>query len=134
MSFKYLTPMMGVSNIHNTITFYEKLGFKVNSTFGEGAEPAWAHMEAGKAQIMFYQLEGDCKERNLSAAKDDMIFYLNPEADIVTCHQELKAAGLKVGELRVTVYEMKEFELKDPDNYVIWYGQETDEPPTVHEE
>ena len=132
MSFQNLTPMLGVSSIRNTITFYEKLGFKVNSTFGEGSEPCWVHMEAGKAQLMFYQLESDCKER--SAAKDDMIFYLYPEVDVVTCQQQLKTAGLSVSDLRVTVYQMKEFELRDPDNYAIWYGQETDEPPTVPEE
>jgi hypothetical protein len=30
-------------------------------------------------------------------------------------------------------YDMKEFEFRDPDVYRLWFGQDTDEPPTVAE-
>jgi len=35
--------------------------------------------------------------------------------------------------LRVTVYGMKEFEVRDPDDIWLWFGQPTDEPATVRE-
>ena len=41
--------------------------------------------------------------------------------------------GLAVTDLRVTVYGMKEFELRDPDGHWLWFGQATDEAPTVRE-
>jgi hypothetical protein len=40
---------------------------------------------------------------------------------------------LAVTDLRVTVYGMKEFEVRDPENDWLWFGQETDDPPTVCE-
>jgi hypothetical protein len=40
---------------------------------------------------------------------------------------------LAVTDLRITVYGMKEFELRDPDGIWLWFGQGTSEPPTVRE-
>jgi hypothetical protein len=33
----------------------------------------------------------------------------------------------------VTGYGMKEFELRDPDDIWLWFGQDTTEPPTLTE-
>ena len=66
------------------------------------------------------------------SSKNYQIFYFNSD-DVEALHAELKGKGLDVTDLRVTVYGMKEFELRDPDDYWLWFGQETDEPPTVHE-
>ena len=38
-----------------------------------------------------------------------------------------------VSELRVTVHGMKEFEVRDPDDIWLWFGQPTDERATVRE-
>jgi hypothetical protein len=38
---------------------------------------------------------------------------------------------LAVASLERTI--MKEFELRDPDGYWLWFGQSTAEPPTVRE-
>jgi hypothetical protein len=38
---------------------------------------------------------------------------------------------LAVTDLRVAIYGMKEFELRDPDGYWLWFGQSTNEPATV---
>jgi hypothetical protein len=38
--------------------------------------------------------------------------------------------GPAASDRRVTFYRMKEFTLRDPDGPILWFGQETDEPPT----
>ena len=48
-------------------------------------------------------------------------------------HAEFASRGVPVGDLRVTFYGMKEFEVRDPDDYWLWFGQPTDEAPTVRE-
>jgi hypothetical protein len=65
-------------------------------------------------------------------SKDYQVFYFNSN-NLVALHQEFKSRGVAVTDLRVTVYQMKEFEVRDPDGYWLWFGQETDEPPTVCE-
>jgi uncharacterized glyoxalase superfamily protein PhnB len=49
---------------------------------------------------------------------------------VVALHAEAKGKAFQVSDLRVTFYGMKEFEVRDPDGHILWFGQETDEPPT----
>jgi hypothetical protein len=65
-------------------------------------------------------------------AKDFQIFYCYPD-DVVALHAAWRDKGLPVTDLRVTVYGMKEFELRDLDGYWLWFGQSTSEPATVRE-
>ena len=57
------------------------------------------------------------------------IYYFYPE-NVVDLHAEVKQKEFQVSDLRVTFYGMKEFEVRDPDGHILWFGQETDEPPT----
>ena len=65
-------------------------------------------------------------------AKDFQIFYFYPD-DVRALHADWKAKGLAVTDLRVTGQGMREFELRDPDGYWLWFGQDTSDPPTVSE-
>ncbi len=56
-----------------------------------------------------------------------MVFRLRAPAQ---CRAEVKRQAFQVSELRVTFYGMKEFEVRDPDGHILWFGQETDDPPT----
>jgi uncharacterized glyoxalase superfamily protein PhnB len=57
------------------------------------------------------------------------IYYFYPE-NVVDLHAEVKRKELQASDLRATFYGMKEFEVRDPDGHILWFGQETDEPPT----
>jgi hypothetical protein len=57
------------------------------------------------------------------------IYYFDPE-NVVDLHAELKRQAFQVSDLRVTLYGIKEFEVRDPDGHILWFGRETDEPPT----
>jgi hypothetical protein len=68
----------------------------------------------------------------LDASRDEgwpAIYYFYPE-HVAALHADAKQKDLQVGDWRVTCYGMKEFEARDPDGHILWFGQETDEPPT----
>jgi hypothetical protein len=54
---------------------------------------------------------------------------IHPE-NVVDLHAEAKRTELRVRDLRGTFYGMKDFEVRDPDGHILWFGQGTDEPPT----
>jgi len=127
-----LRPMLSVVDLPRTIRFYsEKLGFRVTSTFGDPV--VWCELHRDGVDIMFNAPPRDRVIRDVPLkSKDYQVFYINPD-DVVALHEEFRSRGVDVTDLRVTIYGMKEFEVRDPDGYWLWFGQETDEPPTVTE-
>jgi catechol 2,3-dioxygenase-like lactoylglutathione lyase family enzyme len=128
MKLTTLIPMLSVSDLKRTMSFYGELGFDVLNSFGT-PEPRWCMLGRDGVRIMFNQPPQDELDALPSRAKDFQIFYFYPD-DVVALHAAWKNAGLHVSELRVTDYQMKEFELRDPDGYWLWFGQETSDPPT----
>jgi catechol 2,3-dioxygenase-like lactoylglutathione lyase family enzyme len=121
--------MLAVTDLQRTIRFYtEKLGFKLGDTFGN--PPVWCSLHRDDCEIMFNAPPRDEVIKDVPrSSKNYQIYYINP-SDIIALHREFKAKGLPVTDLRVTVYGMKEFELRDPDDHWLWFGQNTDEEPT----
>lgn len=128
-----IRPMLAVTDLPRTIAFYrDRLGFQCVGMFGH--PPAWCEMVRDGRSMMFNAPPRDDVVRDVPRrSKDYQIQYLNAD-DVVSMHAELKSRGAPVTDLRVTVYGMKEFEVRDPDDYWLWFGQPTDEPPTVREE
>lgn len=127
-----LRPMLAVRDLPATIRFYvDKLGFKCKGTWGD--PPVWCELDRDGVSIMFNAPPRAEVERDVPrASKDYQIFYFGTP-DVVALHAEFKARCVGVTDLRVADYGMKEFEVRDPDDYWLWFGQETDEPPTVEE-
>jgi catechol 2,3-dioxygenase-like lactoylglutathione lyase family enzyme len=127
---KSLQPMLSVENLQHTIAFYrDSLGFTLRGTFG--APPVWCHLQRDGVDLMFNQPGAEITELP-RRAKDFQIFYIYPD-DVRALHAEFTGKGLPVTDLRVTVYGMREFELRDPDGYWLWFGEDTSDPPTVIE-
>jgi catechol 2,3-dioxygenase-like lactoylglutathione lyase family enzyme len=127
-----LRPMLAVTDLRRTMAFYERLGFRIAGVFGD-PEPVWCELVRDNVAMMFNAPPRERVERDVPAkSRDYQVFYFNP-SDVAALHAAWKAAGLPVTDLRVTIYRMKEFELRDPDGYWLWFGQETSEPPTVQE-
>lgn len=127
-----LRPMLAVTDLPRTVRFYvEKLGFNCSSLFGN--PPVWAELERDGVALMFNTPPAEDVLRDVPRrSKDYQIYYFNSD-DLVALHAEFRERGVAVSELRVTIYGMKEFEVRDPDDHWLWFGQPTDEPPTVHE-
>lgn len=127
-----LRPMLSVVDLPRTMRFYvDGLGFRVTTTFGN--PPVWCEVARDDIAIMFNAPPRADVERDVPVkSKDYQVYYIHPD-DVVALHQEFGGRGVAVGDLRVTVYGMKEFEVRDPDGYWLWFGQETDDRPTVTE-
>lgn len=125
-----LRPMLASTDLPRTIRFYvEKLGFNCNSLAGN--PPVWCDLDRDGVSIMFNAPPRDCIQTDVPrSAKDYQILYFNTP-DAAALHAEFTSRGLSPTPLRVTTYGMKEFELRDPDDYWLWFGQPTDDPPTV---
>lgn len=125
-------PMLAVTDLRRTIEFYcSKLGFKCGETFGD--PPVWCDLSRDGWGIMFNAPPADEVLRDVPRrSRDYQIFYFNTD-DVVALRDEFIARGTPTSDLRVTVYGMKEFEVRDPDNIWLWFGQPTDESPTVRE-
>jgi len=127
-----IRPMLAVCDLDRTMAFYrDKLGFRVGGTFGE--PPVWCAMNRDGWEIMFNAPPRDQIERAVPrVSKDYQIFYFDTD-DVVALRNEFMGRDVQVTNLRVTVYGMKEFEVRDPDDYWLWFAQPTDEPPTERE-
>src|SRR5205814_5682512 len=122
--------MLAVADLKRTMDFYcNSLGFRCVATFGE-PEPVWCDLERDGVSIMFNAPPRECVIRDVPAkSRDYQIFYFNVD-DVAGLHKQFRVRGVKASDMRVTAYCMKEFEVRDPDGYWLWFGQESDEPPT----
>jgi len=122
--------MLSVSDLKRTMSFYgDRLGFSIDKTAGE-TSPTWCTMSRDRVRIMFNQPPREEIDKLPAQAKDFQIYYFYPD-DVTALHAAWKRGGLPVTDLRVTSYGMKEFELRDPDDYWLWFGQESSDTPTA---
>ncbi len=128
-----LRPMLAVTDLRRTMEFYcGKLGFACTDTFGN--PPVWCSLSRDGVDIMFNAPPSECVRRDVPlVSRDYQIYYFNAP-DVAALRGEFLSRGVPVSDLRVTVYGTKEFEVRDPDGIWLWFGQETDEPPTVTRE
>ncbi len=133
MALKDLIPMLGVEDVEKSITFYkDALGFEKFQDVEFKGKVAWAIARSADTMLMFTCQPGGAATVADREARKKLYFYFYPD-DVVALHAELKEKGYAVTDLRVTFYKMKEFELEDPDGYQLWFGQDSDEPPTKHD-
>lgn len=131
---KRLTPMLNVADIERSLNFYQAVaGFEPVSPRDALEQWRWAHARAGDCELMLSESGGPASPpAPADAAEDDgwpAIYYFYPE-DVTALHGEIRRRGFRPSDLRVTFYGMKEFELRDPDGHILWFGQQTDEPHT----
>jgi uncharacterized glyoxalase superfamily protein PhnB len=135
MRLKRLTPMLNVSDIGRSLDFYREIaGFELASPGQAVEEWRWAWIKAGDCELMLSESGGPSNQVvQIDPSHDEAwpaIYYFYPE-DVVALHADVKRKGFQVSDLRVTFYGMKEFEVRDPDGHILWFGQATDEPPTT---
>ena len=130
--FVNLRPMLAVVDLPAAVRFYvEVLGF--NCCAMHGNPPVWAEVERDGVAVMLNAPPRACIERDVPKASRDYQIYYFGVRDIVGLHGELKGRGAAVTDLRVAIYGMKEFEVRDPDGHWLWFGEPTDDAPTVRE-
>jgi hypothetical protein len=107
--------MAEVASVVRSIDFYRKLGFEVANSFtpAGAAEPSWAWLRHGGAELMVAQAEGGDPSRR------PVLFYLYCEA-VEAARSSLETADVPCGPIQFPFYAPKgEFEVRDPDGYVL---------------
>ncbi|MBF2098219.1 MAG: VOC family protein [Gloeomargaritaceae cyanobacterium C42_A2020_066] len=136
MTFRGMTPMLNVTNLERSLAFYQAVAGLTQISSAEALNQwRWAYLQAGDMGLMLCESGGPPRPADANRRDAwEVIYYFYP-TDVVALHTRLHAEGYAVSELRDTFYGMREFELRDPDGHLLWFGQErADVPPLVDPE
>lgn len=128
-----LTPYAHVADIDRSIAFYRRLGLEVQNSHFDDEVLAWAFLSTpthdrrvAGARLMVAAADGP-----IDASKQGVLFYCWTD-DARGLHAELEAAGIDVGEIQHPFYmRAGEFEVVDPDGFVVVVGQLDAAAPTA---
>jgi catechol 2,3-dioxygenase-like lactoylglutathione lyase family enzyme len=120
-----LTPYAHVADVQRSIDFYRALGLEVRNEHHADGKLVWAFLttpaedpNAAAARLMVALADAP-----LRGAEPGVLFYCWA-ADVRALHGELAGAGARVGPIEHPFYmPAGEFELVDPDGYVILVGE-----------
>lgn len=128
MKLNHLVPMLNVSNIEESLSFYEKaFGFKVISDVKMVQEWRWATIKSGDTQLMLSESEGNPNlEKGIDSHTSSnwpCVYYFYPD-NVVALHEHVIECGYEPTALETTFYGMKEFGIQDPDGHLLSFGQD----------
>jgi uncharacterized glyoxalase superfamily protein PhnB len=120
-----LSPNIFVSNMKETVAFYQQLGFKITMSVPEGGdELVWAMMVNGNVTLMFQSYESLENELPEISRKDggSLLLYINLK-DIRGFFEQIKAQVTVLKGLETTFYGATEFSIKDNNGYVLTFAE-----------
>ena len=124
MKLDRLTPMLEVDDLTATIAFYtDVLGFEVLATWPPDGAPGWAHLGCGDAHVMFSgrHSHGPGEEDHQHGGELPGALYCYAP-DIDALYTEL-SSRTELEPPRVTDYQMKEISIRDPNGFLLIFGQ-----------
>ena len=129
MKLKNLIPMLNVSDINGSLSFYEQaLGFKVVSDPKAVEEWRWATIRSGETELMLSETETDVGLKSPIDPQESThwpsIFYFYPDS-VSQLYEHIKRCGYVPTPLIDTIYGMKEFSIQDPDGHMLSFGEDS---------
>ena len=135
-----LTPNFEVSNIRDTVHFYQSiLGFTLTMAVPEsqdgieqklenGKEYVYALLVKDKVEIMIQRT--DSFKQDITLAEDLQIgasvsFYMEIEG-LNELYSTIKSKVKQHTEPKITWYGMREFYIKDPNGYILGFAEKTE--------
>lgn len=115
MKLNRLIPMLPVKTLANSIEFYQKLGFDIETRRDDWG---WAMLAFGDCRLML-----DQSINQQPNAPRQSVLYLYPD-NIAEYHSQVRKNGLEVPDLEVTFYGLTEFRIHDPDGNRLWIGED----------
>ncbi|MEO3405791.1 VOC family protein [Mucilaginibacter sp. CAU 1740] len=120
-----LSPNIFVSNMTETLSFYQLLGFKTVMSVPEtGADLVWAMMTNGNVTMMFQTYESLAEELPEIHRTDggSLLLYINLK-NIRGFFDEIKDKVTVLKGLEATFYGATEFSIKDNNGYVLTFAE-----------
>ncbi|HEU4628452.1 MAG TPA: VOC family protein [Gemmatimonadaceae bacterium] len=119
-----VVPTFLVSDVGTTARWYaERLGFRIVGTFPEAEPWGYASVMLGPAELMLLRLDGyekpDLAARRGAAGVWDAYVRLD---GVHAFHERVRARGVVTVPLRKQPYGDWEFEVRDPNGYVLVFG------------
>ncbi|MEO1403621.1 MAG: VOC family protein [Cyanobacteria bacterium J06635_1] len=120
-----ISPMLEVSDLQETIDYYENiLGFELQGTWPDQGPAQWAALKAGQVTLMFVtQARSATRPPTLTG----QLYCYPPDVDALW--DELKDKVDIAWPLDNMSYGMREFAIRDCNGYVITFGQDIEEMP-----
>lgn len=118
---KKLSPNLFVTSVKESISFYEKLGFKAEQMIPDAENPIWASIASGDVEIMLQEKNSGMQEFAVLAEKElgaTLTLFMETE-DLDGNYSVVKENSYKiVNEMHETFYGTREFAVLDPDGYI----------------
>jgi catechol 2,3-dioxygenase-like lactoylglutathione lyase family enzyme len=133
MTARTLTPMLNVADVERSVDFYRRAaGFELVSEQVQLKEWRWAHLQCGSAELMLSESGGPHPALRagdpMAEGKPEClgwatIFYLRT-GDVLADRERCEREGFAPTVMRDSFYDMREFQVRDPDGHVVWFGQD----------
>jgi catechol 2,3-dioxygenase-like lactoylglutathione lyase family enzyme len=118
MAFRSLTPMLQTSDMDRTIAWYsDVLGFRCVRRMGDG----WCRLEQGGVSLMFMHND------HLGAPQATATQYIYVD-DVTALWERLKDRIPAEWGPEDMPYGMREFAIRDPDGYLLSFGEPLNAP------
>jgi uncharacterized glyoxalase superfamily protein PhnB len=120
-----LVPNIFVSDMKETIAFYETIGFKITMSVPEhGEEFVWVNMVNGGVTLMFQTLESLKNDLPEISRKNggSLLLYINLK-NIQHFFDDIKGKVTLLTGLEKTFYGATEFSIKDNNGYVLTFAE-----------
>jgi uncharacterized glyoxalase superfamily protein PhnB len=120
-----LSPNIFVSDMKETVAFYQQLGFKITMSVPEGGDDlVWAMMANGNVTLMFQTYESLENELPEISRKDggSLLLYINLK-NIRGFFEQIKDKVTVLKGLETTFYGATEFSIKDNNGYVLTFAE-----------
>ncbi len=114
-----LVPALLASDMRETLSFYQKLGFEVTGTHPSEANPVWAELQRDEVIIQFHS---EAPFGTPSRPVCSGTFYLFPQS-VSALAQEFEGKVDFAWGPEVMDYGMHEFGVQDPNGYYLAFAE-----------
>jgi len=120
-----LSPNIFVKDIHETIAFYQQIGFNLSMTVPEEGNYVWAMMNCGNVTFMFQTFESLADELPEISRQPggSLLFYIKIK-DIRDFFDRINQKLIVLKGLEKTFYGATEFSIKDNNGYVLTFAED----------
>ena len=118
-----VVPLLQVSNLRETIAYYEDcLGFSQDFVWEREDGPIWAGLSRGEVSFMLTRDLGTSDQTFIAEKGNGVAFYILVD-EIETLYDELSAHNALIVQDMITFGGRRQFTVGDPNGYVITFSE-----------